>query len=198
MNVHMSNLPILIIAILTCFIVLLLYFQGGGAITVFDGEAVINNCFFLNNTAVTTATGDEDAFGGAIDLFADKEPAKLKVFNSIFKKNKALQAVIDDFVGGGGAISAGTSANDDQADVIVLNSVFELNEASNIVGAVQFVKFDSAGTLSVKWINNKELLLGNDAEEGCDGGAKLDLDDEVLVCFNVEDYFSEEILPDSA
>ena len=49
--------------------------------------------------------------------------------------------------------------------------------------------------MSKQWFNNKELLLGNDAEEGCDGGAKLDTDDEVLVCFNVGDNFSEEILP---
>jgi hypothetical protein len=136
------------------------------------------------------------AFGGAIDFFADNEqPGKLTVFNSIFKKNKALQAEIDDDGEGGGAISASTSGSNDQADVIVLSSVFELNEASNVGGAVQFVKFFSGGTLRVKWFNNKELLLGNDAEEGCDGGAKLDTDDEVLVCFNVGDNFSEEILP---
>ena len=83
-------------------------------------------------------------------------------------------------------------------DVIVLSSVFELNEASNSGGAVDFVKFDSESTLSVKWINNKELLLGNDAEEDCDGGAKFDTDDEVLVCFNVGDNFSEEILPEDS
>ena len=49
-------------------------------------------------------------------------------------------------------------------DVLVLSSVFELNEASNDGGAAQFEDVSS-----VAWYNNKELLFGNDAGVGCDG-----------------------------
>ena len=96
--------------------------------------------------------------------------------DSIFKKNKAIQA--DSNVGGGGAITALGS------DVLVLSSVFELNEASNGGGAALFEDVNDA---SVAWYNNKELLFGNDAGEDCDGVA-VGLTSPT--CFSVEDNFS--------
>ena len=85
--------------------------------------------------------------GGAIRTFS----GKLTVVDSIFKKNKAFQ--VESESGSGGAIYAG------DADIFVLSSLFELNEASNIGGAALF-----ASPSSVAWYNNKELLFGNDAE----------------------------------
>ena len=98
--------------------------------------------------------------------------------DSIFKKNKAIQVTTSGF-GGGGAIYAV------DADVLVLSSVFELNEASNTLqsntgGAALF-----NNALSVAWYNNKELLFGNDAGEECDGAKEVGGD-----CFSVGDNFS--------
>ena len=93
--------------------------------------------------------------------------------DSIFKKNKVIEVDVDTEFGGGGAISLGGT------DVLVLSSVFELNEASNVGGAAQF-EFRS----SVAWYNNKELLFGNDALD-CDGAKVVPGD-----CFNVGDNFS--------
>ena len=128
---------------------------------------MVNNCLFLDNVAVTTNAGS-GAFGGAIDSFG-----KLTVVDSIFKNNRAIQADTTSGFGGGGAISA------ESTDVLVLSSVFELNEASIDGGAAQF--FNPS---SVAWYNNKELLSGNDALD-CDG-AKVEGGD----CFNVGDNIS--------
>ena len=93
--------------------------------------------------------------------------------DSIFKKNKALS---DSGFGGGGAIYAALS------DVLVLSSVFELNEASSIGGAARIDESIS----SVAWYNNKELLFGNDALD-CDGVASAICG---AVCKSVGDNFS--------
>ena len=130
---------------------------------------MVNNCLFIDNVAETTAAG-RNAQGGAISA-----ESKFKVFNSIFKKNKAIQVTTSGF-GGGGAIEA----LDD--DVLVLSSVFDLNEASDVGGAAQF-----NDAFSVAWYNNKELLFGNDAGEDCDG-----VGDIVGDCFNVTDNVSLE------
>ena len=74
-------------------------------------------------------------------------------------------------------------------DVLVLSSVFELNEASNEGGAAQFVSTTSS-TTSVAWYNNKELLFGNDAGIDCDGGA---MGFNPPACFNVTENFSEDL-----
>ena len=130
---------------------------------------MVNNCLFLENAAVATAAG-AFAFGGAISDESD-----LKVFNSIFKKNKAIATRF----GGGGAIVSFFE------DVLVLNSVFELNEASNEGGAAQLFSI----VTSVAWYNNKELLFGNDADadEDCDGGA---VGSNPPACFSVGENFS--------
>ena len=128
---------------------------------------MVNNCLFLDNVALTTNAG-LGAFGGAIAT-----NGKLTVVDSIFKKNKALS---DSNVGGGGAFFV------NEADALVLSSVFELNEASGIGGAAQFVS-----TSSVAWYSNKELLFGNDAGIDCDGGA---VGFNPPACFNVTDSFS--------
>ena len=145
----------------------LLFIQGGGAIVAISVETVVNNCLFIDNVAVTTAA-DSGAFGGAIT----SEFSNLKVIGSIFKNNKALQ--VDTSSGGGGAIGVF------DIDVLVLSSVFELNEASNYGGAALFDEDSSVG-----WYNNKELLFGNDAGELCDGVEVVGRD-----CFSVEDNFS--------
>ena len=129
---------------------------------------MVNNCLFLDNAAVTTSAGTSSAFGGAIA----SSVGKLTVVDSIFKKNKAI-ATASGF-GGGGAISA--AFND---VLLVLSSVFELNEASNVGGAALL-----EGISSVAWYNNKELLFGNDALD-CDGAKVFGGD-----CFGVEDNFS--------
>ena len=123
----------------------------------------MNNCLFIDNVAEQTTVAGFGAFGGAIDSVV----SKLKVFDSIFKKNKAIATRF-----GGGAIEAFST------DVLVLSSVFELNEASNGGAA----RFEDAS--SVAWYNNKELLLGNDALD-CDGAKVVGGD-----CFNVTDNFS--------
>ena len=130
---------------------------------------MVNNCLFLDNVAVITAAG-LSAFGGAIRSVV----GKLTVVDSIFKKNRAIQADTTTGFGGGGAIIAAST------DVLVLSSVFELNEASNDGGAAQL-----QSTTSVAWYNNKELLFGNDADEECDGANVAGED-----CFNVGDNFS--------
>ena len=108
---------------------------------------MVNNCLFLDNAAVATAAGF-GALGGAIRTNSD-----LKVFDSIFKKNKVIEVDVDTTsgFGGGGAISlSGRGAG--SANILVLSSVFELNEASNAGGAALFQ------VASVAWYNNKELL----------------------------------------
>ena len=134
---------------------------------------MVNNCLFLDNAAVTTGA-DSSAFGGAIrSVFG-----KVTVVDSIFKKNKAIQAATASGFGGGGAISAAfNDVNTD--DVLVLSSVFELNEALNTGGAALFEN------VNVAWYNNKELLLGNDAGVGCDGANVAG-----GACFSVGDNFS--------
>ena len=131
----------------------------------------MNNCLFLDNAAVTTAAGPPAA-GGAIG----SDFGKLTVVDSIFKKNKALS---DSNVGGGGAIYV------NEADVLVLSSVFELNEASNVGGAAVFELHLFVSGTSVAWYNNKELLFGNDGGVGCDGANVVEED-----CFSVGDNFS--------
>ena len=132
---------------------------------------MVNNCLFLDNAAVTTAAG-LSAFGGAIRSAG----GELTVVDSIFKKNKAIQADTTSEIGGGGAIYTFNS------EVLVLSSVFELNEASNEGGAALF-----EAVSSVAWYNNKGLLLGNDAGVGCDGVAVGTFSPD---CSSVEDNFS--------
>ena len=148
---------------------------------------MVNNCLFLDNAAVTTGAGvDAAGAGGAIG----SSVGKLTVVDSIFKKNKAI-ATASGF-GGGGAISA--AFND---VLLVLSSVFELNEASNVGGAALL-----EGISSVALYNNKELLFGNDALD-CDGakvfggepcvGVEVECDGAKVFggdCFGVEDNFS--------
>ena len=148
------------------------FIQVGGAIYAEDGETVVNNCVFLENVAATTAAGPP-ANGGAIGSLG-----KLMVVDSIFKKNKAIAAASG--FGGGGAITA-VSNDVNTDDVLVLSSVFELNEASNTGGAALFEN------VNVAWYNNKELLLGNDAGVGCDGVAVGTFSPD---CSSVEDNFS--------
>ena len=132
---------------------------------------MVNNCLFLDNAAVFTGAG-ASAFGGAISVSG----GKLTVVDSIFKKNKAI-ATASGF-GGGGAIYAFSSGT----DVLVLSSVFELNEASNVGGAALFEDVSS-----VAWYNNKELLFGNDAGIDC-GGVAVGITSPT--CSSVEDNFS--------
>ena len=129
---------------------------------------MVNNCLFLDNAATTVASFR--AFGGAIS----SSLGKLTVVDSIFKNNRAIQVDTTSGDGGGGAIYAfgGTGV-----DVLVLSSLFESNEASNVGGAALLG--------NVGWYNNKELLSGNDSGEDC-GGAKVVTGD----CFNVTDNFS--------
>ena len=56
---------------------------------------MVNNCLFIDNVAETSAAG-RNAQGGAISA-----ESNLKVFNSIFKKNKAIKAVQDQNGGSG-------------------------------------------------------------------------------------------------
>ena len=127
---------------------------------------MVNDCLFIDNSAVTTATAaNKFAGGGAIATNSN-----LKVFDSIFKKNKAI-APASGF-GGGGAIYAS------RTDVLVLSSVFKLNEATNVGGAAQF------NGASVARYNNKELLFGNDALD-CDGAKVVG-----ERCFSVGENFS--------
>ena len=83
------------------------------------GETVVNNCLFVDNVAKSTAAGQAGS-GGAIRTNSD-----LKVFDSIFKKNRAIQITPTTF-GGGGAISLG-GRGAESANILVLSSVFELN-----------------------------------------------------------------------
>ena len=150
-----------------------LFLKGAGAIRVQKGETVVNDCIFLDNSGVTTAS-NKFAGGGAIGFAR----SNLKVFDSIFKNNKVKQ--VKDSGGGGGAIFLGGQG---KADVLVLNSVFELNEASTFGGAASFNSFAGTGG-SVNWVYNKVLLFGNDAGEDCDGV------EGVNTCFSVGDNFS--------
>ena len=144
---------------------------------------MVNDCLFIDNSAVTTATAaNKFAGGGAIGTNSN-----LKVFDSIFKNNKALQVTVGSTKrGGGGAIFLGGSS---PADVLVLNSIFELNEASNIGGAANLSTNGAESTIN--WVYNKDLLFGNDAGEDCDGVKVLDPDDALRDCFNVGDNFSK-------
>lgn len=110
--------------------------------------------------------------------------------DSIFKKNKALQANLDarDGVGGGGAISVESSSSSNV--FIGLRSVFELNEASNDGGAAA-VNGVGSGFLKVNWVNNKELLLGNTAGEDCDGVVRSSIGG--TSCASVADNFIIEL-----
>jgi len=147
-----------------------LYFsfnQAGGAIYASRGETVVNDCVFLDNVAETTAAGSS-AVGGAIYSVL----GKVTVVDSIFKKNKAIATASGS--GGGGVISALFT------DVLVLSSVFELNEVSSEGGAALF-----GFSTSVAWYNNKELLSGNDAGIDCDGANVVG-----ERCFSVEENFS--------
>ena len=94
--------------------------------------------------------------------------------DSIFKKNKAISTASGIGGGGGGAIGAFGS------DVLVLSSVFELNEATRDGGAAMFDASSGA------WYNNKELLFGNDGDDDCDGVTVRD----DFACFNVGENFS--------
>lgn len=173
--------------ILTSFIILLSH-QAGGAISVSNGKTVLNKCIVLDNVAETTATGSTAAsLGGAVRVFK----GDLTVSDSIFKKNKALQANLDarDGVGGGGAISVESSSSSNE--LIVLSSVFELNEASNAGGAAA-TNAKGTGSLKVNWVNNKELLLGNTAGEVCDGVVRSSIGG-IGKCASVADNFIIEL-----
>ena len=114
-------------------------------------------------TSIPTSTVDLGASGGAIYSTTIEGQSTLKIVDSVFKKNKAAQ-VSTTASGGGGAVSVDIIFGG-TVDVLVLSSVFELNEANRGGGAAQFFAF---GFLNVDWINNKELLFGNDAGT-CDG-----------------------------
>ena len=131
-------------------------------------------------TSIPTSTVDLGAFGGAIYSTTIDGQSTLKIVDSVFKKNKAAQ-VSTTASGGGGAVSVDIIIGG-TVDVLVLSSVFELNEATRGGGAASFFAF---GFLNVDWINNKELLFGNDAGT-CDGVFL-----EGSGCFNVGDNFSE-------
>ena len=136
---------------------------------------MVNNCLFLENVAVTANARFEGFGGGAIATAR----GNLNVFNSIFKKNKAIQA--NTAFGGGGAIYTSST------DVLVLSSVFELNEATNNGGAALLFFLRRAG--SVDWYNNKELLFGNDAGVFCDGVADF-IAGRPAACSSVGENFS--------
>ena len=70
--------------------------------------------------------------------------------------------------------------------LLVVGSVFELNEASDEGGAVAFNERDGQGTLKVDWINNNKLIFGNTAGEACGGVRNLISD----TCVSVGDNFS--------
>ena len=126
------------------------------------------------------------AFAGAISSNYFQGQGSLKVFDSIFKKNRAIQVNPSvEGVSGGGAVNVYDQSGQNKNGILILGSVFELNEASNQGGAA-LVELDSPiGALGVDWINNKELLFGNDAGT-CDGVFL-----QGSGCFNVGDNFSE-------
>ena len=165
-------------------------YQAGGAISVSNGKTVLNKCIVLDNVAETTATSSAAAsLGGAVRVFK----GDLTVSDSIFKKNKALQAnqSARDDVGGGGAISVESSSSSNV--FIGLRSVFELNEASNAGGAAA-TNAKGSGSLNVNWVNNKELLLGNTAGEVCDGVVRSSIGG-IGKCASVADNFIIQLLP---
>ena len=87
------------------------------------------------------------------------QSGSLTVVDSIFKNNKAIQVGTTN---GGGAIALNTVTASSGVDLLVLSSVFELNEATSVGGALKLL--DQNGALSdANFINNKELLFGNDA-----------------------------------
>ena len=131
-----------------------------------------------------TTTVDLGAVGGAIYSTTLEGKSTLKIVDSVFKKNKAAQVSTTASGGGGGAVSVDIIIGG-TVDVLVLSSVFELNEATRGGGAASFFAF---GFLNVDWINNKELLFGNDAGT-CDG---VNTFDPFIVggCFNVGDNVS--------
>ena len=65
----------------------------------------------------------------------------LTVLDSIFKNNKAIQVGTTN---GGGAIALNTVTASSGVDLLVLSSVFELNEATSVGGALQLL--DQNGT----------------------------------------------------
>ena len=163
----------------------LYYSQAAGAISVSGGKTVVNKCIFLDNVAATTATAATAAsLGGAVRVVR----GDLQVSNSIFKRNKALQVNLSarDGVGGGGAISVEDDSSP-RNELLVLSSIFELNEASNVGGAAAF-NAKGSGSLKVNWINNNQLLVGNDAGK-CYGVFNSVSD----TCKFVEENFSIEV-----
>ena len=137
-------------------------------------------------TSIPTSTVDLGAVGGAIYSTTLEGKSTLKIVDSVFKKNKAAQVSTTASGGGGGAVSVDIIIGG-TVDVLVLSSVFELNEANRGGGAASFFAF---GFLNVDWINNKELLFGNDAGT-CDGVNTLEpISTAPFIkegCFNVGD-----------
>ena len=110
------------------------------------------------------------------------QSGSLTVVDSIFKNNKAIQVGTTN--GGGGAIALNTVTASSGVDLLVLSSVFELNEATSVGGALKLL--DQNGALSdANFINNKELLFGNDANL-CPGGA-VTIPGGASTCFSVEE-----------
>ena len=70
------------------------------------------------------------------------QSGSLTVVDSIFKNNKAIQVGTTN--GGGGAIALDTVTASSGVDLLVLSSVFELNEATSVGGALQLL--DQNGT----------------------------------------------------
>ena len=75
-------------------------------------------------------------------------------------------------------------------DLLVVGSVFELNEACDNGGAF-LIDEVYTGKVKVGWINNNELLFGNTDNDGCDGVlVKRSYGDTSSTCASVGDNLS--------
>ena len=92
-------------------------------------------------TSIPTSTVDLGAFGGAIYSITIDGQSTLKIVDSVFKKNKAAQ-VSTTASGGGGAVTVDIIFGG-TVDVLVLSSVFELNEANRAEGQLNFLLLGS-------------------------------------------------------
>jgi hypothetical protein len=144
---------------------------GGGAIGAHGNDLEIDDCLFVNNTAIgsSSAIGGE---GGAI--YAGITTGSITIVNSTFANNTAVH--------GTGIPSFGGAISNDTANLKITNCTFSGNSADIVAG----IAFGGPASL-------KNTILGNNTFDNC-SSAPIDkggnISDDGSCFFHVAPFFN--------